>query len=116
MIQRQTELLVALNHLELMIQEATEEAPKLKAMGFKIDGLEQLQKALANLEKQIEPAILRQYKRLKDRNGRPVVPVINGNCCGCYIKIPTALASNAMKNQILATCGNCGRFLYWPSE
>jgi predicted nucleic acid-binding Zn-ribbon protein len=116
MIQPQTELLVALNHLELMIHEATDEAPKLKAMGFKIDGLEQLQKAQANLEKQLEPAILKQYKRLKERNGRPVVPVINGNCCGCYIKIPTALASDAMKNQILATCGNCGRFLYWPSE
>jgi predicted nucleic acid-binding Zn-ribbon protein len=116
MIQPHTELLVALNHLELMLHEATDEAPKLKATGFKIDGLDQLQKAQANLEKQIEPAILKQYKRLRERHGRPVVPVINSNCCGCYIKIPTALASDAMKNQILATCGNCGRFLYWPSE
>jgi predicted nucleic acid-binding Zn-ribbon protein len=47
------------------------------------------------VEKQVEPAILDRYQRLRERYGRPVVPVINGNCCGCYIKIPTALASDA---------------------
>ena len=116
MIHPQLELLVTLHDLELMIREATDEAPKQKAMGFKIESQEHLNKALAEIEKEVDPAILKQYHQLKARYGRPVVPVVSGICCGCYIMIPTAQATNTKKNEFVLTCGNCGRFLYWPSE
>lgn len=112
----QMELLVTLHDLELMIKEATEGAAKEKAMGFKIESLEHLNKAQTDVAKQVDKDILVRYQKLKTRYGRPVVPVINGICCGCYIRMPTAQATKIGKNQSLTTCGNCGRFLYWLSE
>jgi len=112
----QLELLVTLHDLELTIKEATDDAANQQAMGFKIEGLEHLIKAKDDVEKQIEPIIIDRYRRLKQRYGRPVVPVINNICCGCYIRMPTAQSSDSERNKRVTTCGNCGRFLYWISE
>jgi len=116
MIHPQLELLVTLHDLELMIKESTEEANKQEVMGFKIEASQDhLNKALSEVEKQVEPEILNRYKKLKQKYGRPVVPVINGVCCGCYIMMPTSQATNTKRNQSVTNCGNCGRFLYWPA-
>ncbi|HBE72584.1 MAG TPA: hypothetical protein DDW31_00500 [candidate division Zixibacteria bacterium] len=112
----QLELLVTLHDLELTIKEATEDAANQKALGFKIDNLEHIIKAQADIEKQVDHGIIDRYRKLKERYGRPVVPVINSICCGCYIRMPTAQASDTERNQRMSTCGNCGRFLYWVSE
>jgi predicted nucleic acid-binding Zn-ribbon protein len=41
-----------------------------------------------------------------------VVPVIRGTCYGCFVQIPTALASDAERNEEVRSCQSCGRFLY----
>ena len=112
----QLELLVTLHDLELTIKEATDEAANQKALGFKIDGLEHIIRARDDIEKQVDSGIIDRYHKLKERYGRPVVPVINNICCGCYIRMPTAQASDIERNKRMTTCGNCGRFLYWVSE
>jgi predicted nucleic acid-binding Zn-ribbon protein len=38
--------------------------------------------------------------------------VINGTCFGCFVSIPTAVASESDRNESLRYCDNCGRFLY----
>jgi len=112
----QLELLVTLHDLELTIKEATEDAAGQKALGFKIEGMEHLTKAKVEVEKQVDKGIMDRYYKLRERYGRPVVPVINGICCGCYIRMPTAQSSDNERNQRITNCGNCGRFLYWVSE
>ncbi len=112
----QMELLVTLHDLDLMIKEATDGAAREKELGFKIDTLDHLTKAQADVAKQVDKDILARYQKLKSRYGRPVVPVINGICCGCHIRMPTEQATKVGKNQSLSTCGNCGRFLYWLAE
>src|SRR5690606_4763232 len=75
------------------------------------DALAQLDEKIAEMEESLETATRRRYQRLSGSRGRFVVPVINGTCFGCFVSIPTAVASDAERNQELRYCDNCGRFL-----
>lgn len=111
----QLQVLVALQDLEQMIRDAEdqEKAHELKEMGFDLGGLEDLKKAQANLEAKLEPRHRGYYRRLTQRFGHAVVPVIDNLCMGCFASIPSSFTSVTHENQILK-CENCGRILYWP--
>jgi uncharacterized protein len=76
------------------------------------DALLQLDQKIEEMEGSLSPQIRSRYKRLADSRGRAIVPVIGGTCYGCFVSIPTALASRVDRNEDLAHCDNCGRFLY----
>jgi predicted nucleic acid-binding Zn-ribbon protein len=57
---------------------------------------------------------LRVYDRLAVKPGHPVcVPVKNGKCGGCHLKVPTHIEVMAKSGAEIATCDQCGRILYW---
>lgn len=111
----QAHLLVALQDLEEMIREAEDpgQRAKLEAIGFPVTGIDELHKALTVLEAQISPAMAGRYRRLRQRIGRAIVPVVNGACTGCFNNTPSAFTSSANHGNII-NCENCGRMLYWP--
>ncbi len=111
----QLQLLVAIQDLEQMIRdtEDQEKAQELEDMGFNIGGLEDLKKALSELEAKLEPRHRSYYRRLTQRFGHAVVPVINNLCTGCFANIPSSFVSVTHENKVLS-CENCGRILYWP--
>lgn len=74
--------------------------------------IEQLDEKITEMEESLEPPVRGRYRRLMGSRGRFIVPVINGTCFGCFVSIPTAVASNAERNSELHHCDNCGRFLY----
>ena len=74
--------------------------------------LEQLDEKIGEMEESLEQSVRGRYRRLAGSRGRFVVPVINGTCFGCFVSIPTAVASEAERNEELRYCDNCGRFLY----
>lgn len=77
------------------------------------DAIEQLDGKIEEMETSLEPRVRTRYRRLlTGRQGRAVVPVIGGTCYGCFVSIPTALASDSERNADLRSCENCGRFLY----
>lgn len=76
------------------------------------DALAQLDAKIEEMEGSLDPRVRARYLRLASRNNRPVVPVIQGTCYGCFVSVPTALASDADRNEDLRFCDNCGRFLY----
>lgn len=76
------------------------------------DALIQLDQKIEEMEGSLSPQIRSRYKRLAGSRGRAIVPVIGGTCYGCFVSIPTALASSVDRNEELAHCDNCGRFLY----
>ena len=106
--------LVALQDLDLMIREAqdSETSSEMKQMGFKLEGMEELQKARAALAKKIRPQLLNRYERLSKSYGRAVVPVTTNLCLGCFVTLPTSYPSLQNKNTLL-TCESCGRILYF---
>lgn len=110
----QMTLLVALQDLDLMIVEAKDGATssEMKQMGFKLDGLTELQQARQKLAERIKPQILNRYERLSRSYGRAVVPVTGNLCLGCFVTLPTSYSSLKDKESLL-TCENCGRILYF---
>ena len=65
------------------------------------------------LEGELEPAVRRRYQRLASAGERVVVPAINGTCYGCFVSVPTSVASDPEERARLRTCDHCGRFLYF---
>ncbi|HEX5521584.1 MAG TPA: C4-type zinc ribbon domain-containing protein [Longimicrobiaceae bacterium] len=76
------------------------------------EALAKLDEKIGELENSLPPQVRSRYRRLEKRTPRIVAPVIGGICYGCFVAIPTAVASDAERNDEIRTCDNCGRFLY----
>jgi len=76
---------------------------------------QQAEKEAAELASQIDPIEVGKYRRLLASKGDvAIVPVENGaNCGGCHMKLTQQTVHNAKAAVKLATCENCGRFVYW---
>ena len=112
------QVLIALQDILLLIRD-TKDASQKKAfgkMGFKMTNLGSLEQTQAELERQLSPPILRDYRRAKGRYGRIVAPVINSICHNCFVKIPYAIDGAEDRNNVLYRCESCGMFLYWVSK
>lgn len=114
-MEEQVKLLVALQDLDLMIKEVkdTDTSSEMKQMGFKLDGIAELQRARDDLASRIKPQLLNRYERLSKSYGRAIVPVTGNLCFGCFSTLPTSYPSLKSKESFL-TCENCGRILYFP--
>jgi len=64
------------------------------------------------------PARLRErYERiLKHVGDYAVVPIENGNCGGCHMRLPMQVIYDAKKGLKVQTCSYCGRILYWKPD
>lgn len=111
----QAQLLVALQDLEGLITEAEDPAQRkqIEAMGFPLPGLDDLHAARTKLEAQIAPGMLSKYRRLRQRTGKAIMPVVEGTCTGCFTNVPSIFTSSVNAGKVI-TCETCGRMLYWP--
>ena len=81
---------------------------------FNIDiesALAQLDEKIEEMKTGLEPRIRTRLEKIT-RSGRPVVPLINGTCYGCFTTVPTASLRTLTNNDQVHACENCGRFLY----
>ena len=106
----QLDLLVLYQDIVLMCQEADEEEAK---MGFAIDGKDKINRAREELAKSIKPQFLGAFNRLHTRYKRPIVPVQNDTCLGCFAKLPTSYFGRSHSENRIFTCEQCGRILFW---
>ena len=68
----------------------------------------------------VEVPKLRLYDRIAARNMPAVVPIHDGKCGGCHLKVSSEVESGARgKNAdplaALPTCDQCGRIVYWEA-
>ncbi|MFW6202509.1 MAG: zinc ribbon domain-containing protein [Gemmatimonadota bacterium] len=113
----QLELLLQIQDLKTQRRELTEAdaGREVEEEEFNVDvgeAVDDLDTTIAEMEEQLSAAIRDRYDQLSRGRGRAVVPVINGICYGCFVSIPTAVASDVASNQEIRQCDNCGRFLY----
>lgn len=113
----QLEILLQIQDLKAQHRElsVTEGERQVEEEEFQVDiekALKQLEEKIQELEGELGPAVRSRYQRISAGRGRAVVPVINGLCYGCFMAIPTALASELTNNDDLRHCDHCGRFLY----
>ena len=109
----QLQLLVALQDMEEMIRDVTEQGEELEGMGFSQGGLDNLKSARDELAGKVDPRHMSWYRRLTGKFGHAVVPVVNNLCTGCFANIPSSFVSKTNENRV-QRCESCGRILYWP--
>jgi len=63
-----------------------------------------------SLEKNLDPALLKRYQKLKERKGTAVAILENGVCSGCQMMYPESHEMLRYKN-FIRTCEYCGRLL-----
>jgi predicted nucleic acid-binding Zn-ribbon protein len=74
------------------------------------------QAAVAAARAPLDEAALRLYDRLATKPGLPaVVPVHQGKCEGCHLKISYNVDSEMRKADTLMTCDQCGRIVFWEA-
>lgn len=96
------------------LQEASSErAVQESVFGLSIEqALTQLDEKIVEMEESLDPPVRSRYRRMASKHARAVVPVIGGTCYGCFVNVPTALATHAERNSEIRSCQNCGRFIY----
>ncbi len=103
--------LAALQDIDLMI----EERKKDEEIGFKLEGLADLEEVREKLAGTIEGRSLRLYARLTKRYERAVVPVVDHRCVGCSMTVPTSkrMSGEDRRTSAIVTCESCGRILFF---
>lgn len=109
MLNKQLDLLVALQDLDIMIRDIED----VKSLGFEVAGKEKLQEARDELVEKISKPLLSNYNLLRRRYKRSIVPVKEDICLGCFMRIPTSLFTRGRSDKEVITCEGCGRILYW---
>ena len=82
---------------------------------FKADSAK-LQQMRANIEKEsarVEPSLLERYRSIKQHCTPPMAKLVNGQCSGCFMSLPSATMLELREGGIVE-CDNCGRIIYDP--
>ncbi len=78
--------------------------------------LGRLQEERGRQAARVEPGLLQTYQRLlRSRGGVAVVPVKDGSCLGCHVALTPQTYYELRKGDVLFTCANCQRILYWKA-
>ena len=114
----QLEILLQIQDLKSKRKDLQEvdAAAKVQEEEFNLDIAEATAQIEAKIEEvvdELEPTVRSRYKRLDQALDRVVVPAINGMCYGCFVAVPTAVATDPEERNKLQNCAHCGRFLYF---
>jgi hypothetical protein len=77
--------------------------------------LKQAQDEVASTREPIDGPSLRIYDRIAVRGLPACVPMRDGKCGGCHLKVSSEVESDSRKSDKLATCDQCGRIVYFES-
>lgn len=73
---------------------------------------------IKSLESSCNPQLLSKYRLIRQRKHLDaIVPIVNGACQGCFMNVPPQMANLMLrKKEVLETCPNCQRLIYWHEE
>ncbi len=80
------------------------------------DDLEKLRANIAKAAQEVEPALLEQYKKVKQHRANPVAYLKNKRCQGCNMELPSGTLQDVKTGEKIIICENCGRILYAVEE
>ena len=60
----------------------------------------------------MEPALMERYRAIKQHCTPPMAKLIDGQCSGCFMSLPSATLLNLKEGEKLVLCDNCGRIIY----
>lgn len=114
----QLEILLQIQDLKAQRRELEEgeTGRQVQQETFNLDvetAIEQLDEKIAEVVAELDPRVRKRYTRLAAGIHRPVVPVINGTCYGCFVSVAISVSSDPTERARLRNCDHCGRFLYF---
>ena len=59
-----------------------------------------------------DAALLEKYHNIKQHCTPPMAKLINGQCSGCFMSLPSATLLEIRNGDRIVECDNCGRILY----
>ena len=62
--------------------------------------------------KKLDPGLLNKYKSIKQHCTPPMAKLVNGQCSGCFMSLPSATLLDIRSGDRIVECDNCGRILY----
>ncbi|MDD5644641.1 MAG: C4-type zinc ribbon domain-containing protein [bacterium] len=78
--------------------------------------IKDLESLKTEIEKNLRPEILSQYRRLlNNKKDTVVVPSKNGSCGGCFMSLTPQCIMKLKSEMQIVTCESCQRILYWES-
>ena len=60
----------------------------------------------------IEPDLLEKYRTIKQHCTPPMAKLIDGQCSGCFMSLPSATLLELKNGERIVECDNCGRIIY----
>lgn len=79
-------------------------------------GSPETQKAVEKMRKEIPDPIMGHYDRLRVRGKKGVVMVRRGVCMGCQMKLASGMYAKLVRDDDIAMCDNCARYLILAPE
>ena len=101
----------ALAHTRKLVEEdlASIAQRHARTEAERLEVLAQREKLAANVPDSIMPLYVRL---MKTKDGRAVVPMRDGKCEGCHMKLIASTVMKAQSGREIAQCEDCGRILY----
>ena len=62
--------------------------------------------------KKVDPQLLAKYRSIKQHCTPPMAKLVNGQCSGCFMSLPSATLLDIKNGDRIVECDNCGRILY----
>jgi len=107
----ETQLRQEKNAVEAEKKSAREEVEKDKGL------LQELTDERQKLNETIPAELLTQYNRIASyRKGVALARVIQETCQGCNVRVRPQIFSELLRGDIIHTCDNCSRILYYQPE
>ena len=85
---------------------------------FKADTvkLQQMRNRTEQESKKVDSGLLEKYRSIKQHCTPPMAKLVNGQCSGCFMSLPSATLLEIRNGSRIVECDNCGRILYDPGE
>ena len=77
------------------------------------DDLERLRAKVSEMGQGVSADLMAEYKKVKKNRPNPVAKVVNEQCQGCNMSLPSLVMRKLKEGEKLIECENCGRILYY---
>ncbi len=130
--QKETQLLETIDKIKLLdekIEEYTQKAEQVKEnntkqltiLQEKVDSIGDKMADKQGLRKELKEAITKRtlsvYERVRRGKGGAVIAPVKRRACGaCYSALTPKKVQEIRRADIILTCDNCGRMLYWNGD
>lgn len=114
MQENQLRLLMFLQDL-LMLQKEMQDfqvVEKYEELGFALDRKEKIEESIKEVTSLLDPELYHRFQRIAGKYDRPLAPVKNGICYGCFVSTPTGSKIVTQAKDVIEFCNHCGRILY----